>query len=282
MAYNQHPSDSIDNAAYPFGDSSYTPGQHPSDSISNDAYPQDSAYRPSPPVARPDDKLAMPDARYSQSYNDGPSRSIPAAAGSYRTYQPFPSPTHDPLLGSSSPSHDQPVVPWSPDGAAAANPNLPPPPPYDPSRPGTGAGTGTAPSTPGVPVSPNPSDQALLGQHAARQHSTFASTPQQPPAPAAAHLAAAPPHPAPRQANEERPGTYLQSMTGGMPAYGNQPAGMGPVAQARRKKKLAILAGVLCAVLLFLIALVIGVLVGVVKVNAKDEKPPPPPGPPRF
>ncbi|KAF6810034.1 hypothetical protein CSOJ01_06557 [Colletotrichum sojae] len=259
MAYNQHPSDSIDNAAYPYGDSSYSPGHHPSDSISNAAYPQNSSYQPSPPVARPDDKLAMPEARYSQSYNDGPSRSGPAATGSYRPHQP---------LGQ-FPSHGPPVVPWSPDGDAAANPNLPPPPPYVPSRPGTGTG----PSTPrSDPISPVPSEQTLLGQQAARQ--------QQPPAPAAAHVSAAPPHPAPGHANEERPGTYVQSMTGGMPAYGNQPAGLGPIALARRKKKLCILAGILCLVLLFLIAVVVGVLVALGK--RKDDGPRGPPGPPRF
>ncbi|KAL0937651.1 uncharacterized protein CTRU02_207382 [Colletotrichum truncatum] len=289
MAYNHHPSDSISNAAYP-SDSSYTPGHHPSSSISNAAYPQDSSYRPSAPTSHPDDKLAMPEARYSQSYNTGPamggSRQAPTAP--YPQYPPAaqspswgqPSPTHDPLLGPYSPGRGS-VTPWSPDGMSAANPNLPPPPPYDPSRPGTGAATGA--STPRDPVSPNQSESALTGQHGARDArpgSNYAGTPQQTPAPAAAHIADIPAH-----NNGERPRTYLQSMTGGMPAYGNSPGGLGPVAKARRKRKqkLGILAAILCAVLLFLIALIVGVLVGVVKVNVKDkEDKPPPHGPPRF
>lgn len=318
MSYNHQQSDSISNAMYP-ADSSYTPGggaqnrqstnslanalypvdsgytpggqnHHPSDSLANAAYPQDSAYRPAAPTSHPDDKLAMPQARYSQSYNTaamtGPgaaSRQAPTTA--YPQYPPATqqpqawTPTHDPY----SPA----VTPWSPDGMSAANPNLPPPPPYDPSRPGTGA-TGT--STPRDPISPNPSESALLGQQQQQQqavgqqrgvpaqsHSIYTASPQvqqqqqqqQAPPPAAPHIADP-------DGQDGQPRAYLQSMTGGMPAYGNSPGGLGPVAKARKKKKqkLAILAAVLCAILLLLIGLIVGVLVGIV--NRKDDKPPPP------
>ncbi|KAK2738704.1 hypothetical protein CKAH01_07394 [Colletotrichum kahawae] len=318
MSYNHQQSDSISNAMYP-ADSSYTPGggaqnrqstnslanalypvdsgytpggqnHHPSDSLANAAYPQDSAYRPAAPTSQPDDKLAMPQARYSQSYNTaamtGPgaaSRQAPTTA--YPQYPPATqqpqawTPTHDPYPPA--------VTPWSPDGMSAANPNLPPPPPYDPSRPGTGA-TGT--STPRDPISPNPSESALLGQQQQQQavgqqrgvpaqsQSIYTASPQvqqqqQAPAPAAPHIAD------PEGQDGQQPRAYLQSMTGGMPAYGNSPGGLGPVAKARKKKKqkLAILAAVLCAILLLLIGLIVGVLVGIV--NRKDDKPPPPGGP---
>ncbi|KAI8164831.1 hypothetical protein K4K54_002059 [Colletotrichum sp. SAR 10_86] len=84
------------------------------------------------------------------------------------------------------------------------------------------------------------------------------------------------PHIADPEGQDGQPRAYLQSMTGGMPAYGNSPGGLGPVAKARKKKKqkLAILAAVLCAILLLLIGLIVGVLVGIV--NRKDDKPPPP------
>ncbi|GJC82846.1 hypothetical protein ColTof4_01988 [Colletotrichum tofieldiae] len=283
--HNHHPSNSIDDAAYP-SDSNYSPGGHPSSSINNAAYPSDSSYRPSDPTMPTDDKLAMPNARYSQSYNTGPGNrqapypSYPANAQSPQGWAR--SPTHDPLLGASSPARG-PITPWSPDGMSAANPNLPPPPPYDASRPGTG----TNPSTPRDPVSPNPSEHALLGAQQSHQQQNAAHPPRpqsnytpQSPAPAAAHVADA----TPGQGERGGPRTYLQSMTGGMPAYGNNPGQLGPVAQARRRRKmkLGILAGVLCAVLLFLVALVVGVLVGVVKVNNKDNKPPPQQGPPSF
>ncbi|WYZ39203.1 hypothetical protein EsH8_III_001117 [Colletotrichum jinshuiense] len=295
MDFNQHhhPSNSIDNAAYP-SDSNYSPAGHPSSSINNAAYPSDSSYRPSAPTAPSDDKLAMPEARYSQAFNTGPAANNSSQA-SYPSYPanaqpPFQhgiqqapgwaqSPNHDPLLGPYSPSRG-PITPWSPDGMSAANPNLPPPPPYDPSRPGTG----TNPSTPREPVSPNASEHALLGAQQPQQHgaqppqpqSNYNGTPQQAPAPAMAHVADTAP-------GQGGPRAYLQSMTGGMPAYGNGPGQLGPVAQARkrRKQKLGILAGVLCAILVFLIALVVGVLVGVVKVNGKDNKPPPQ-GPQKF
>ncbi|TDZ54734.1 hypothetical protein CTRI78_v006070 [Colletotrichum trifolii] len=295
MAYNHHhhPSDSIADAAYP-SDGAYVPGgasapasHHPSASISNAAYPQDSSYRPSAPTSRPDDKLAMPEARYSQSYHTPhagpPSHATIPTTTPYPTYPPAaqspswsqPSPRHDPLY---SPG----VTPWTPDGMSAANPNLPPPPPYDPSRPGTGI------STPREPISPNPSESALLGGHHSRAGSTSAyanPAPAPAPAPAAAHVADTPPVPPHHHHPEDggRPRTYVQSMTGGMPAYGSSAAGLGPVAKARRrrKQKLGILAAVLCAVLVFLVALIVGVLVGVVKVGFKDEKPPPP-GPPRV
>ncbi|OHF03520.1 hypothetical protein CORC01_01239 [Colletotrichum orchidophilum] len=307
MDYNQHhhPSNSIDNAAYP-GDSSYSPGGHPSNSISNAAYPSDSSYRPSDPTMPTDDKLAMPNARYSQSYNNNNNAGTGAtntssSRQSQTQFPPYPTnapapfqqqstgwnqpPNHDPLLGPYSPSRG-PIAPWTPDGMSAANPNLPPPPPYDPSRPGTGTG----PSTPRDSISPNPSESALLsGQqqqqqqnaaHAPRPQSNYTSTPQQAPAPVAAHVADA----APGQGERGGPRTYLQSMTGGMPAYGNSPGQLGPVAQARkrRKMKLGILAGVLCAVLVFLVALIVGVLVGIVKVNQKNDKRPPFQGPPSL
>ncbi|KAJ0301414.1 hypothetical protein COL5a_009277 [Colletotrichum fioriniae] len=302
MDYNQHhhPSNSIDNAAYP-GDSSYQPGGHPSNSISNAAYPSDSSYRPSDPTMPTDDKLAMPNARYSQSYNNNHNASPGAANSSSSTQaqaQFPPYPTNAPAPFQQSPAWNQaqnhdplyspargPIAPWTPDGMSAANPNLPPPPPYDPSRPGTGT---TNPSTPRDPISPNPSESALLsgqqhqqnGAHSTRPQSNYTSTPQQAPAPAAAHVADA----EPGQGERSGPRAYLQSMTGGMPAYGNSPGQLGPVAQARKKRKmkLGILAGVLCAVLVFLIALIVGVLVGIVKVNQKDDKPPPSNGPPRL
>ncbi|KDN61987.1 hypothetical protein CSUB01_05052 [Colletotrichum sublineola] len=289
---NHHPSIEIDDAAYP-SDSNYSPAGHPSSSINNAAYPSDSLYRPSDPIMPSDDKLVMPNARYSQSYNTGAGASNnnnnnnnnnrqlvspsypPSAAQSPRGWAQ--SPTHDPLLGAYSPARS-PITPWSPDGMSAANPNLPPPPPYDASR----TGTGTNPPTPRDPVSPNSSEHALLGAqqphqqlnaaHPPRSQSTHNGAPQQSPAPAAAHVAGAPPG----QGERGGPRTYLQSMTGGMPAYGSNPGQLGPVAQARRRRKmkLGILAGVLCAVLLFLVALVVGVLLGVVKVNNKDDKPP--------
>ncbi|KAK2031220.1 hypothetical protein LX32DRAFT_282964 [Colletotrichum zoysiae] len=301
---NHHPSISIDDTAYP-SDSNYSPAAHPSSSISNAAYPSDSSYRPSDPTMPTDDKLAMPNARYSQSYNTGPGASSssninlndnshvnrqlvypsypPSAAQSPRAWAQ--SPTHDPLLGAYSPARS-PITPWSPDGMSAANPNLPPPPPYDASR----TSTATNSPTPRDPVSPNSSEHALLGAHQPRQQqnaahpprpqSTHLGAPQQSPAPAVAHVADAPPEQGERGGQR----TYLQSMTGGMPAYGSNPGQLGPVAQARRRRKvkLGILVGVLCAVLLFLVALVVGILLGVVKVNNKDDRPPPPPPPPGF
>ncbi|KAK1573799.1 uncharacterized protein LY79DRAFT_593691 [Colletotrichum navitas] len=297
----QHPSIEIDDAAYP-SDSNYSPANHPSSSISNAAYPSNSSYRPSDPTTSTDDKLAMPNARYSQSYDAGSGASSRSNNNNniqlvYPSYPPSAaqsplgwahSPTHDPLLGSYSPARS-PVTPWSPDGMSAANPNLPPPPPYDASR----TSTGTNPPTPRDPVSPNSSERALLGSQQSRQQrnaahpprpqSTHFEAPQQSPAPAEAHVAGAPPE----QGERGGPRTYLQSMTGGMPAYGSNPGQLGPVAQARRRRKvkLGILVGVLCAVLLFLVALVVGILLGVVKLN-KDDKfrlpPPPPPPPPGF
>ncbi|GKT42392.1 uncharacterized protein ColSpa_02573 [Colletotrichum spaethianum] len=287
MSYNQqnhHPSDSIDDAAYP-ADSNYSPAGHPSSSISNAAYPSDSSYRPSDPTMPTDDKLAMPNARYSQSYNTSLGANNGGSSNAQSPQGWARSPTHDPLLGAYSPARG-PITPWSPDGMSAANPNLPPPPPYDASRPGTG----TNPPTPRDPVSPNPSETALLGAqqphqqqngaHPPRPQSNYTGTSQQSPAPAAAHLADA----TPGQGERGGPRTYLQSMTGGMPAYGNNPGQLGPVAQARRRRKmkLGILAGILCVVLLFLVALVVGILVGVVKVNQKDDKRPPQQSPPNF
>ncbi|KAK1981404.1 hypothetical protein LZ30DRAFT_750068 [Colletotrichum cereale] len=281
---NQHPSISIDDAAHP-SDSNYSPAGHPSSSINNAAYPSDSSYRPANQTMPTDDKLAMPNARYSQSYNTGSGASNSnnndennSRQLAYPSYPPSAvqsprgwaqSPTHDPLLGAYSPARS-PITPWSPDGMSAANPNLPPPPPYDASRPGTG----TNPPTPRDAVSPNSSEHALLGaQHTPRPQSTHVGAPPQSPATAAAHVAGAPPG----REGRGGPRTHLQSMTGGMPAYGNSPGQLGPVAQARRRRKmkLGILAGVLCAVLLFLVALVVGVLLGVVKVNNKDDNKPP-------
>ncbi|OLN97234.1 hypothetical protein CCHL11_07707 [Colletotrichum chlorophyti] len=242
----------------------YNQNHHPSNSIDNAAYPSDSSYRPSAPTAASDDKLAMPQARYSQSYNTGPSiaRQSPYPAVAIQPAAPAwaQSLSHD-TLGPHSPARG-PIIPWSPDGTSAANPNLPPPPPYDPSR------SGTSPSTPREPVSRGV-DHALLGaQHqqsrqVPRHERNFSGAHQQTPAPAAAHVASSAPRP------------YLQSMTGGMPAYGNSPGQLGPVAQARRRKKqkLFILACVLCAILVFLIALIVGILMGVVRVN-KDKAPP--------
>ncbi|TQN64314.1 hypothetical protein CSHISOI_11109 [Colletotrichum shisoi] len=295
MAFNQQSHHPIDSAAYP-SDSNYSPAGHPSSSINNAAYPSDSSYRPSDPTMPTDDKLAMPNARYSQSYNAGPGANnnnignsgqspYPSYPANAQTQQGWArSPTHDPLLGPYSPARG-PITPWSPDGMSAANPNLPPPPPYDPSRPGSG----TNPSTPRDPVSPHSSEHALLGAQQPHQHQNAAHPPrsrgdytrtsQQSPAPAAAYAADA----TSVQGERGGPRAHLQSMTGGMPAYGNSPGQLGPVAQARRRRKvkLGILAGVLCAVLLFLVALVVGVLVGVVKVNNKNDKPPHR-GPPRF
>ncbi|KAK1995048.1 hypothetical protein LX36DRAFT_180243 [Colletotrichum falcatum] len=310
---NNYPSIEIDDAAYP-ADSNYSPAGHPSSSISNAAYPSDSSYRPSDPTMPTDDKLAMPNARYSQSYNTGSGTGSsdnnnnnnsstsntsntntnndrqlpypsypPSAAQSPRGWAQ--SPTHDPLLGAYSPARS-PITPWSPDGMSAANPNLPPPPPYDASR----TSTGTTPPTPRDPVSPSSSEHALLGAqqphqrqnaaHPSRTQSTHAGAPLQSPAPAAAHIVEAPLE----QGEQSGSRTYLQSMTGGMPAYGNTPGQLGPVAKARRRRKmkLGILVGVLCAVLLFLVALVVGILLGVVKVNNKNDGPPPPPPPPGF
>ncbi|GJC97216.1 hypothetical protein ColKHC_06042 [Colletotrichum higginsianum] len=255
MAFNQQSHHPIDSAAYP-SDSNYSPAGHPSSSINNAAYPSDSSYRPSDPTMPTDDKLAMPNARYSQSYNAGPGATNNIGNSGQAPYPSYPanaqtqqgwarSPTHDPLLGPYSPARG-PITPWSPDGMSAANPNLPPPPP-----------------TRRIP--------AVTG----RLLENLATVP----APAAAYVANA----TSGQGERGGPRAHLQSMTGGMPAYGNSPGQLGPVAQARRRRKvkLGILAGVLCAVLLFLVALVVGVLVGVVKVNNKNDKPPQQ-GPPRF
>ncbi|KAJ0158318.1 hypothetical protein CTA2_11868 [Colletotrichum tanaceti] len=293
MAFDQQTRRPTNNAAYP-SNSNYSPAGHPSSSISNAAYPSDSSYRPSDLTMPTDDKLAMPNARYSQSYNTDPGAdnignsrqaSYPSYLANVQPQQGWArSPAHDPLLSPYSPASG-PITPWSPDGMSAANPNLPPPPPYVTSRSRSGTNT----SIPGDPVSPHSSEHALLGAqqthqqqnapHPSRSRGDYMRTSQQSPVPAAAYVANA----MSGQGKRGGPRAHLQSMTGGMPAYGNSSGQLGPVAQARRRRKvkLGILAGVLCAVLLLLVALVVGVLVGVVKVNNKDDKPPQQ-APPRF
>ncbi|KAF4943264.1 hypothetical protein FGADI_13524 [Fusarium gaditjirri] len=112
----------------------------------------------------------------------------------------------------------------------------------------------TSPWSPAIPSSPPP--------------------PYDPSRPPAIYSPLAPPSPIsppPPQYPPSTPWPYPQGSSAGSSL--NAPYKMGPVAtaRARRKRKLQILALALCAVMIFFVALIMGILMGVVKVQWKNN-----------
>ncbi|KAF4333657.1 hypothetical protein FBEOM_12527 [Fusarium beomiforme] len=129
---------------------------------------------------------------------------------------------------------------------------------YSPPPPTTHFGASISPTaspwSPDIPSSPPP--------------------PYDPSRPPAIYSPLAPPSPLsppPPQYPPSTPWPYPQGSSAGSTL--NAPYKMGPVAaaRARRKRKIQILAMALCAMMVFFVALIMGVLLGVVKVQWKNN-----------
>ncbi|KAF4494209.1 hypothetical protein FAGAP_9657 [Fusarium agapanthi] len=121
-------------------------------------------------------------------------------------------------------------------------------------------------ATPGAsPSSPSPWSPAIPSSP---------PPPYDPSRPPAIYSPLAPPSPIsppPPQYPPSTPWPYPQGSSAGSSL--NAPYKMGPVAtaRARRRRKLQILALALCAVMIFFVALIVGILMGVVKVQWKNN-----------
>ncbi|KAF4979225.1 hypothetical protein FZEAL_4534 [Fusarium zealandicum] len=212
-------------------------GSHPSHSIPDAAYPDDSSYRPgdSSPSLNPS-QVAIPPSIVTTTSSSSPQQTYSTSHVS-----PF------------APAYSNPPSPnshaTSPYSTTAAAPGLhphdiplSPPPPYDPAQP------------PSVysPLEPVPAFQHAAPTPPESSHYAPSSTPWPQAAPS--------PNPYGSSAGS--------SVNGGGGAYK-----LGPVAaeRARRKRKMQMCAVALCAVVLFVLALIIGILMGVVKVQWKGR-----------
>ncbi|KAF4960999.1 hypothetical protein FSARC_10316 [Fusarium sarcochroum] len=180
-----------------------------------------------------------------------PSDSIPDAA--YPNDSPYRPGDNSPQImippGASTSSHSlhhqpQPPQPYSPT----------PPSHFGASVPAYSSPT-PSPWSPDIPQSPPPPYDP------SRPPAIY--SPLEPPSPLSP-----PPHYPP-----STPWPYPQGSSAGSSLNGGGAYKMGPVAtaRARRKRKLQICALAMCAVLLFFIALIMGILMGVVKVQWKDR-----------
>ncbi|KAK7425341.1 hypothetical protein QQZ08_008238 [Neonectria magnoliae] len=206
-------------------------GSHPSQSIPDAAYPDDSPYQPG--GSRPD--LGV---------NSSVGGTSPVSSHQQQQHhQDRYSPSHLHTTPAYSP-HPSPAAPSS--WAAVPEPQaIPsgPPPPYDPTQP---------------PSAYSPLDTASPARPAA---AAVMPTP-----PGSSHYAP----PSPYSAHPPSPNPYGSA---GSSLENGSHSKLGPVAEARlrkrRKQKICIFA--MCAVLLFLVALIVGVALGVLKVQFKGN-----------
>ncbi|RSL70476.1 hypothetical protein CEP51_012194 [Fusarium floridanum] len=236
-------------------------GSHPSQSIPDAAYPDDSPYRPG-------------SSNNNNNNNNTPSLSppqiiIPQHQGPSTSTSSLPqqaySPSHAGSPFYSNPSSPNSVPsPWQQQQSTTTPTSLhphdipsSPPPPYDPTQP-------PAAYSPLEPV------RSLHLNPTPPGSSHYGSAPTPWPA------APAPTAPNPYQQQQQVPlspnpygssaGSSVNGGVGG--AYK-----LGPVAaaRARRRRKLQMCAVALCAMLVFMLALIIGILLGVVKVQWKKN-----------
>ncbi|KAF5004918.1 hypothetical protein FDECE_8601 [Fusarium decemcellulare] len=236
-------------------------GSHPSQSIPDAAYPDDSPYRPGSSNAHsPNPSLNPP-----QIIIPPPAPTTSSSSLHQQTYSPHASPYAPAYSSPSSPNSGP--SPWTPSTstivpAPGLHPNdIPqsPPPPYDPTQP-------PAIYSPLEPVSsshshPQPPDPRMHPTPPGSSHYPPSSTPW----PAAAPGSASSPYP-------PSPNPYGSSAGSSVNGAGGAYK-LGPVAAARahRRRKMQMCAVALCAVVLFMLALIIGILMGVVKVQWKGR-----------
>ncbi|KAH7019891.1 hypothetical protein EDB80DRAFT_209903 [Ilyonectria destructans] len=217
-------------------------GSHPSQSIPNAAYP-DSAYQPGHSTYQPShggsDKPA-------QGVSSSPVSSHPQLH-QHHSYSPSQQSHLGAFSHQSDPSSSRIAPsPWGVSGPQGVPIPTGPPPPYDPTQP---------------PSSYSPLDNASSSHSPSRPVDLHI----QPTPPASTHYlpslsSAQSPHP---------PSPNPYSTAGSSLENGSNK--LGPIAEARRRKKrkVKICIVALCAVLLFMIALIVGVALGVLKVQFK-------------
>ncbi|KAH7176449.1 hypothetical protein EDB81DRAFT_37710 [Dactylonectria macrodidyma] len=234
-------------------------GSHPSDSIHDAAYP-DSSYQPSQGSGGGSDKPpqgVMP----SPMLGISPISSHPPLQQQH-SYSPSQHSNMDALsphssLNTNSHHNMAPPSPWGVSGPPGGPVPIPtgPPPPYDPTQPPSSYSP--LDSTPSSQSQSRPSNLRILASAPTSTH--------YPPSVSSAQS----PYPHSPNPYGGSTGTSLE----------NAPGKLGPIAEARRRKKrkIKICVVALCAVLLFMIALIVGVAVGVLKVQLKGGNGGPPP-----
>ncbi|KAM6535488.1 hypothetical protein FALCPG4_005046 [Fusarium falciforme] len=230
-------------------------GSHPSQSIPDAAYPDDSPYRPgdsinnTPTLNPPQIIIPQPQGPSTSSSSLPQQAYSPPHAGS-----PFYS---NPSSPNSVPSPWQQQQSTTPTSLHPHDIPSSPPPPYDPTQP-------PAIYSPLEPVRSHHHNPTPPGS----SHYGSAPTPW-PAAPAPAAYQQQQQQQAPLSPNpySSTPGSSVNGGVGG--AYK-----LGPVAaaRARRRRKLQMCAVALCLTVLFMLALIIGILMGVVKVQWKNNR----------
>ncbi|KAF7554157.1 hypothetical protein G7Z17_g3141 [Cylindrodendrum hubeiense] len=218
-------------------------GSHPSQSIPDAAYP-DSSYQPSyggsdkPPLGATSSPVSS-HPQHQQQHSYSPSSSQPSQPSHLGAFSSQSSPNSSRIAPS----------PWSAPSPQGVTMPSGPPPPYDPTQP---------------PSSYSPLDSSSHSRSNSRPtdlhiQPTPAASTHYPPSLSSAQSPHAP-----------SPNPY--STTGS--SLENASQKLGPVAEARlrKKRKMKICVVTMCAVILFIIALIIGVAVGVLKVRFNKDK----------